>query len=85
MANSKKQRTFISFEVDAETREAFSQQLKSEGKTVTAVLKQFIDDYLKSAQQEAKPQELTEVIKRLEEIEKKVGIENARLVGESVA
>jgi hypothetical protein len=82
MANSKKQRTFISFEIDPEIREAFSQQLKSEGKTVSGVLKQFVEDYLKSAE---KPQDLTDVIKRLEEVEKKVGIENTRLVGESVA
>ncbi|WP_026736213.1 hypothetical protein [Fischerella sp. PCC 9605] len=82
---SKKQRTFISFEIDPETREAFSQQLKSEGKTVSAVLKQFIENYLSSAEQPKSPQDLTEVIKRLEEVEKKVGIENKRLVGESAA
>ncbi|MBC1221287.1 hypothetical protein GNF10_23625 [Nostoc sp. UCD121] len=82
MANLKKQRTFISFEIDPEIREAFSQQLKSEGRTVSAVLKQFIEDYLKSTE---KPQDLTEVIKRLEEVERKVGIENNRLVGESAA
>ncbi len=85
MANSKRQRTFISFEIDPETREAFSQQLKSEGKTVSAVLKQFIENYLRSAEQPKPPQDLTEVIKRLEEVEKKVGIENKRLVGELAA
>lgn len=88
MANSKRQRTFISFEIDAETREAFSQQLKSEGKTVSAILKQFIDEYLKSTG-EVKPQDIAEVIKqldeRLEKIEKKVGIENAQLLGELAA
>lgn len=84
MANSKKQRTFISFEIDPEIREAFSLQVKSEGKTVSAVLKQYIEDYLKSASVE-KPQDLAEFIKRLEEVERKVGIENNRLVGESAA
>lgn len=82
MTRSKKQRTFISFEIDPDTREAFSQQLESEGKTISSVLRQFIEDYLANA---APPQDMTEVIRRLEAVEKRVGIENARLVGESVA
>jgi antitoxin component of RelBE/YafQ-DinJ toxin-antitoxin module len=83
MSEFKKQRTFISFEIDPVTKEQFSQRLKAEGKTVTGVLKQFVEDYLTT--EEPENQDLTEVIKRLEEVEKKVGIENTRLLGEFAA
>ncbi|KYC40731.1 hypothetical protein WA1_24130 [Scytonema hofmannii PCC 7110] len=85
MTKTKRQRTFISIEIDPETKTAFSEKLEREGKTVTAVLKQFIDDYLKAETEEVKKWDLGEVIKRLEIVERKVGIENARLVGETSA
>ncbi|MBN3951953.1 MAG: hypothetical protein HWQ38_38005 [Nostoc sp. NMS7] len=82
---TKRQRTFISIEVDPETKDAFNKRLGQEGKTVTGVLKQFIEDYLSKEESISSPQELAEVIRRLEMVEKKVGIENAQLLGELVA
>jgi hypothetical protein len=77
---TKKQRTFITFEIDPETRQAFSDRVASEGKTVSGTLKQFINDYLSSesaktdsgvAQEIEAFKEQTN--KRLEEIEAKLG------------
>ncbi|MEH1808476.1 hypothetical protein [Nostoc sp.] len=82
---TKRQRTFISIEIDPETKEAFSKKLGQEGKTVTGALKQFIEDYLSKEESISSPQKLSEVIRRLETVEKKVGIENAQLLGESAA
>ncbi len=82
---TKRQRTFISIEIDPKTKDAFSKKLGEEGKTVTGALKQFIEDYLSKEESIPNPQNLAEFVKRLEEVEKKVGIENAQLLGESVA
>ncbi|HYX15682.1 MAG TPA: hypothetical protein VE944_15200 [Nostoc sp.] len=82
---TKRQRTFISIEIDPKTKDAFSKKLGEEGKTVTGALKQFIEDYLSKEESIPNSQNLTEFVKRLEEVEKKVGIENAQLLGESVA
>lgn len=82
---TKRQRTFISIEIDPETKEAFSKKLGQEGKTVTGTLKQFIEDYLGKEESIPSSQDLAEFIKRLEMVEKKVGVENAQLLGESAA
>jgi hypothetical protein len=80
---TKKQRTFISIEVDPEKKAAFMEKLKQENRTATDVILEFVDTYLSVKKQEAADME--EFRKRLETVERLVGIENARLVGESTA
>ncbi|MBO3463569.1 hypothetical protein G7B40_001555 [Aetokthonos hydrillicola Thurmond2011] len=91
---AKKSRTFISIEIDPETKKAFSDKIDQEGKTVTSVLKQFIEQYLSSDTSENVPS-LIEITQRLRLVEEKIqGIslennelvnKNKQLVGESAA
>ncbi len=80
---TKKQRTFISIEVDPEKKAAFMEKLKQENRTATDVILEFVDTYLSVKKQEAADME--EFRRRLEAVEHLVGIESARLVGESTA
>ncbi|MEC4818929.1 MAG: hypothetical protein SAK29_37490 [Scytonema sp. PMC 1069.18] len=80
---TKKQRTFISIEIDPEKKTAFMEKLKQENKTATEVVLEFVDTYLSVKKQETADME--EFRRRLETLERVVGIENARLVGESTA
>ncbi len=80
---AKKQRTFISIEIDPDKKDEFVKRLKQDNRTTTDVILGFVDAYLNSKQQEAT--ELTELRRRLEAVEQKIGIENTRLVGESTA
>jgi hypothetical protein len=88
-----KQRTFITFEIDPEIREAFGDRLKLEGKTITGVLKQFINEYLHSeGESKDSDSEILEMSKRLAVVEgdlavvkEKLGGENIQLLGELAA
>jgi len=80
---AKKQRTFISIEIDPDKKDEFVKRLKQENRTATEVILGFVDAYLSSKQQEA--MDLTELRRRLEVVEQRIGIENTRLVGESTA
>ncbi len=80
---AKKQRTFISVEIDPEKKDEFMNRLKQDSKTATEVILGFVDAYLSTKQQEAT--DVTELKKRLEAVEQKIGMENTRLVGESTA
>ena len=80
---AKKQRTFISVEIDPDKKDEFVKRLKQDNRTATDVILSFVDEYLSSKQHEA--MDLTELRRRLEVVEQRIGIENARLVGESTA
>lgn len=91
---AKRQRTFISIEIDPETKKAFNDKVEQEGKTVTSVLKQFIEEYL-SADASRNLPSLIEITQRLKLVEEKIqGMntensellsENKQLMGESAA
>ncbi len=91
---AKRQRTFISIEIDPETKKAFNDKVEQEGKTVTSVFKQFIEEYLSSETLGTLPS-LIEITQRLELVEEKIqgmslenselASENKQLVGESAA
>ncbi|MBR8839504.1 MAG: hypothetical protein DSM106950_37260 [Stigonema ocellatum SAG 48.90 = DSM 106950] len=91
---AKRPRTFISIEIDPDTKKAFNDKVEQEGKTVTSVLKQFIDQYLSNEISGTLPS-LIEITQRLKLVEDKIqGIslenselvnENKQLVGESAA
>ncbi len=93
-AMTKRQRTFISIEIDPETKKAFNDKVEQEGKTVTSVLKQFIEEYLITETSTGLPT-LGEISKRLKLVEDKIqGLslennelarENKQLLGESAA
>ncbi|MDF5720195.1 MAG: hypothetical protein PUP91_06840 [Rhizonema sp. PD37] len=80
---AKKQRTFISVEIDPDKKDEFVKRLKQENRTATDAILSFVDEYLSSKQHEA--MDLIELRRRLEVVEQRIGIENARLVGESTA
>lgn len=80
---AKKQRTFISVEIDPDKKDEFVKRLKQDNRTATEVILGFVDEYLSSKQQQA--MDLVELRRRLEIVEQRIGIENTRLVGESTA
>ncbi|MBR8840413.1 MAG: hypothetical protein DSM106950_42110 [Stigonema ocellatum SAG 48.90 = DSM 106950] len=80
---AKKQRTFISVEIDPDKKDEFVKRLKLDNRTATEVILGFVDEYLSSKQQEAI--DLMEIRRRLEVVEQRIGIENSCLVGESTA
>ncbi len=80
---AKKQRTFISVEIDPDKKDEFVKRLKQDNRTATEVILDFVDTYLETKQHET--MDLTELKRRLEVVEQKIGIENTRFVGESIA
>ncbi len=80
---AKKQRTFISVEIDPDKKDEFVKRLRQDNRTATDVILSFVDEYLSSKQHEA--MDLIELRRRLEVVEQRIGIENTRLVGESTA
>lgn len=80
---TKRSRTFISIEIDPDTKKAFNDKVEQDGKTATSVLKQFIEQYL-SGTSENLPS-LAEITQRLKHVEDKiqgVSLENSHLVKE---
>ncbi|MDF5732479.1 MAG: hypothetical protein PUP92_31905 [Rhizonema sp. PD38] len=82
---AKRQRTFISIEIDPEEKKAFNDKVEKEGKTVTSVLKQFIEEYMSSEVPGSLPSliEITQRLKLVEEKIQEINLENSELVNKS--
>lgn len=74
----KSKRTFLQFLIEPEKKQKFVAKLEQNGTTITDVLMQFVDSYI----DESEKIDNTEILRRLEAVEKFVGMEKSRLVGE---
>ncbi|GJD22396.1 hypothetical protein RIVM261_073520 [Rivularia sp. IAM M-261] len=74
----KSKRTFLQFLIEPEKKQKFVAKLEKNGTTITDVLMQFVDSYI----DESEKIDNTEILRRLEAVEKFVGMEKSRLVGE---
>lgn len=71
-------RTFLQFLIEPEKKQKFVAKLEENGKTITDVLMEFVDNYI----DESEKIDNTEILRRLEAVEQFVGMEKSRLVGE---
>lgn len=74
----KSKRTFLQFLIEPEKKQKFVAKLEKNGTTITDVLMQFVDSYI----DESEKIDNAEILRRLEALEKFVGMEKSRLVGE---
>jgi hypothetical protein len=74
-------RVFVQFLIDPEKKQKFAGKVEQEGRKMTDVLLEWIDNYL----DETEKVDVVELSKRLETLEKIVGVEKIQLLGESVA
>ncbi|RUS97975.1 hypothetical protein DSM106972_081940 [Dulcicalothrix desertica PCC 7102] len=77
-SGKKSKRTFLQFLIEPEKKQKFVAKLEKNGTTITDVLMQFVDSYI----DESEKIDNTEILRRLEAVEKFVGMEKSRLVGE---
>jgi uncharacterized protein YpiB (UPF0302 family) len=74
-------RVFVQFLIDPEKKQKFAGKVEQEGRKMTDVLLEWIDNYL----DETEKVDVVELSKRLETLEKIVGVEKVQLLGESAA
>ncbi|BAZ10718.1 hypothetical protein NIES4071_25410 [Calothrix sp. NIES-4071] len=74
----KSKRTFLQFLIEPEKKQKFVAKLEENGTTITDVLMQFVDSYI----DESEKIDNAEILRRLEALEKFVGMEKSKLVGE---
>jgi len=77
----KQKRTFLQFLITPEKKQRFVAKLEQNGKNITDVLTEFVDNYIDESNQV----DVTELYERVEKIEKYLKSERAELVGEIAA
>ena len=77
----KARRVFLQIVIDPEKKQKFVAKLEQEGKNITDVIMDFVDSYI----DETEKVDVVELNKRLQTVEKFIGIEKVQMLGESIA
>ncbi|MEH1789692.1 MAG: hypothetical protein V7L23_30080 [Nostoc sp.] len=85
---TKRDRTFVQVQIDPEKKSKFAEKLEKEGKKITDIVNEWIDDYINGAEKvdvvELKG-DVVELRQRLAVLEQSLATKEGELQGESAA